>query len=193
MMKSPRMRTRVWLIAPLAAVLAALVLAPASLADTVTGGKTVLKFDQATGEGFADMSIGIQSTGAAKDGKHGFNFPIKGGHVNVNSGPKGLIDHKGGLAFFTEGGPGVKFSKFSVKIGKQKTKLFARSGGAAVRFMDLDLSHAPIGTTGTFLKIKDADADLAKEGAEVLSDTFDFPFHKGIHMGTMTIKVSLTS
>ena len=105
-MKSPRMRTRAWLIAPLATVLAALVLAPASLADTVTGGKTVLKFDQATGEGFADMSIGIQSTGAAKDGKHGFNFPIKGG--DVNKGPKGEIDHKGGLAFFTEGGPGVE-------------------------------------------------------------------------------------
>ena len=104
----------------------------------VTGGKTVLKFDQATGEGFADMSIGIQTTGAAKSGKHGFNFPIKGG--DVNTGPKGAIDHSGGLAFFTEGGPGVKFTKFAVKIGKNKTKLFAKSGGAEVRFIDLDLS-----------------------------------------------------
>jgi len=191
-MKSPRMRTRAWLIAPLAAVLAALVLAPASLADTVTGGKTVLKFDQATGEGFADMSIGIQSTGAAKDGKHGFNFPIKGG--DVKTGPKGEIDHKGGLAFFTEGGPGVKFTKFVVKIGKNKTKLFAKSGGAEVRFLDLDLSTATIsGSAGTNLKIKGADANLGKQGAQVLSDTFNFPFHKGIHMGTMTIKASLTS
>ena len=164
--------------------------APSSLADTVTGGKTVLKFDQATGEGFADMSIGIQATGAAKDGKHGFNFPIKSG--NVKTGPKGLIDHKGGLAFFTEGGPGVKFTKFSVKIGKKKTKLFAKSGGAAVRFMELDRSDATIsGSAGTNLKIKNADADLAKAGAEVLSETFDFPFRKGIRMGRITIKADL--
>ena len=191
-MLSSSKRKRALVIAPLVAFCAALILAPASLADTVTGGKTVLKFDQATGEGFADMSIGIQSTGAAKDGKHGFNFPIKGG--NVKSGPKGLIDHKGGLAFFTEGGPGVKFTKFSVKIGKKKTKLFAKSGGAAVRFMDLDLSHATIsGSAGTNLKIKNADADLGKAGAQVLSDTFSFPFHKGIHMGTMTIKATVTS
>jgi hypothetical protein len=180
------------LIAPLVVLCAALVLAPASLADPVTGGKTVLKFDQATGEGFADMSIGIQSTGAATDAKHGFKFPIKGG--DVNAGPKGQIDHRGGLAFFTEGGPGVKFTKFSVKIGNKKTKLFAKSGGATVRFMDLNLSHATIGgSAGTNLKIKNADADLAKAGAKVLTDTFNFPFHKGIHMGTITIKASLTS
>jgi hypothetical protein len=183
---------RAWVIAPAALLVAALVLVPAAVADPVTGGKTVLKFDQVTGEGFADMSIGIDTTGAAKNGKHGFNFPIKGG--DVNAGPKGTIDHRGGLAFFTEGGPGVKFTKFAVKIGTQKTKLFAKSGGAEVRFLDLDLSSATIsGSAGTNLKIKDADATLAKAGAEVLSTTFDFPFRKGIPMGTITVKASLTS
>ena len=180
-MLSSSKRKRALVIAPLVAFCAALILAPASLADTVTGGKTVLKFDQATGEGFADMSIGIQSTGAAKDGKHGFNFPIKGG--NVKTGPKGLIDHRGGLAFFTEGGPGVKFTKFSVKIGKKKTKLFAKSGGAAVRFMDLDLSHADIsGSAGTNLKDQGRRREpWARQGAEVLSETFDFPLQGNPH------------
>ena len=60
--------------------------------------------------------------------------------------------------------------------------------------MDLDLSTATIGgSAGTNLKIKGAEATLAKAGAEVLSTTFDFPFHKGIPMGTVTVKASLTS
>ena len=167
-------------------------LVPAAGADPVTGGKTVLKFDQATGEGFADMSIGIDTTGAAKNGKRGFSFPIKGG--DINEGPKGTIDHRGGLAFFTEGGPGVKFTKFTVKIGKNKTKLFAKSGGAEVRFIDLDLSdrddqrqrrHEP--------EDQGRRGDPGKAGAEVLTDTFDFPFRKGIPLGTVTVKASLTS
>ena len=42
------------------------------------------------------------------------------------------------------------------------------------------------GSAGTNLKIKGADATLAKAGAEVLSDTFNFPFRKGIPLGTVT-------
>ena len=184
-------RRRAWLLVPMTLIVAALVV-PAAVADPVTGGKTVLKFDQATGEGFADMSIGIEPTGAAQSKKHGFNFPISGG--DVKKGPKGTINHRGGLAFFTEGGPGVKFTKFQVKIGKNKTKLFAKSGGAQVRFIDLDLSDATIGgSAGTNLKIKGADATLAKAGAQVLSETFNFPFRKGIPLGTVTVKAQLSS
>jgi hypothetical protein len=173
-------------------LLVAALVVPAAVADPVTGGTTKLKFDQATGEGFADMSIGIEPTGAAQSGKHGFKFPISGG--DIKKGPKGTITHRGGLAFFTEGGPGVKFTKFQVKIGQNKTKLFAKSGGAVVRFIDLDLADATIGgSAGTNLKIKGADATLAKAGAEVLSETFNFPFHKGIPLGTVTVKASLTS
>ena len=88
----------------------------------------------------------------------------------------------------------MKFTKFTIKIGKNKTKLFAKSGGAEVRFIDLDLSDATIsGSSGTNLKIKGADATLAKAGAEVLSDTFNFPFRKGIPLGTVTVKAALTS
>ena len=86
----------------------------------------------------------------------------------------------------------MKFTKFAVKIGKNKTKLFAKSGGAAVRFLDLDLSDATIsGSAGTNLKIKGAEARLAKAGAERAHRHLRFPFHKGIPMGTMTIKASI--
>ena len=51
---------------------------PAAIADPVTGGKTVLKFDQATGEGFADMSIGIDTTGAAKERQARLQLPDQG-------------------------------------------------------------------------------------------------------------------
>ena len=61
----------------------------------------------------------------------------------------------------------VKFTQFVVKIGKNKTKLFAKSEHSEVRFLDLDLSDATIsGSAGTNLKIKGAAANLAKPGAE---------------------------
>ena len=174
------------------AVAASLVLVATTSADPVTGGKTVLKLDPATAEGFADMSIGISTTGAAKTGKNGLSFPISGG--DLSAGPKGTIEHKGGLAFFTEGAGGVKFTAYTMQIGKNKTKLFAKSDHSEVRFLDLDLTDATIGgSAGVNLKVKGAEATLAKRGAEILTEVFDFPFRKGIPMGQVTIKASLTS
>lgn len=180
-------------LSALVALVAALALAAVTSADPVTGGKTVLKLDQATAEGFADMSIGIETTGAGKDGKNGLSWPIKGG--DVSEGPKGSLEHKGGIAFFTEGGPGVKFTQFTIEIkSAEKAKLFAKSDQSEARFLDLDLSKGTIGgSAGANLKIKGAKATLAKEGAEILSEVFDFPFRKGLDMGTVTIKATLTS
>ena len=173
-------------------LIAALGFAATAGADPVTGGKSVFKPEVATFEGFADMSISVGATGAAADKHRGVNFPISGG--DVGAGPKGTIEHRGGLVFSrntAEGGV-VKFTQFVVKIGKNKTKLFAKSEHSEVRFLDLDLSDATIsGSAGTNLKIKGAAANLAKPGAEVMSQTFDFPFRKGIPMGTMTIKASI--
>ena len=173
-------------------LIAALGFAATAGADPVTGGKSVFKPEVATFEGFADMSISVGATGAAADKHRGVNFPISGG--DVGAGPKGTIEHRGGLVFSrntAEGGV-VKFTQFVVKIGKNKTKLFAKSEHSAVRFLDLDLSDATIsGSAGTNLKIKGAEASLAKAGAGVLTDTFAFPFRKGIPMGTMTIKASI--
>ena len=182
-------RSGVKLAVPTALLVGALALAPSTNADPVSGGKTVLKPDVDTFEALADMSIGVETTGGAKSGKNGLSFPVTGGDVNP-AGPKGEIDHKGGLAFFTEGGGSVKFSKFVVKIGKNKTKVFAKSDKSEVRFFDLDLTDASVGGTDTSLKIKGAEATLAKQGAQVMSDVFDFPFQKGIPLGSVTVKAS---
>ncbi len=48
-------------------------------------------------------------------------------------------------------------------------------------------------TPGTKLQIKNAAATLAKQGAAVLTDVFDFPFRKGIPIGLVTIKATLSS
>ena len=173
-------------------VAAAMTVAGTAGADPVSGGKSVFKPDVDTFEGLADMSISVGATGAAEDKKRGVNFPISGG--DVKAGPKGTINHKGGLVFSrntAEGGK-VKFTQFIVKLGATKAKLFAKSEHSAVRFMDLDLSDATIsGSAGANLKIKGADASLAKAGAGVLTDTFAFPFQKGIPMGTMTVKAQV--
>jgi hypothetical protein len=193
-MTRSRMRARI-VIALGVGLIAAAVAAPTAGADPVTGGKTALHPDQDTFEGFADMSIAVGATGAARDGRNAVSFPIRGG--DVSEGPKGSIEHTGGLVFDrnTSAGGTVKFTKFTIRIGASgKTKLFAKSEHSEVRFLDLDLKHATIGgSAGTDLKIKNADASLAKQGAEVLSETFDFPFRKGIPIGTMTIKATLSS
>ena len=172
------------------ACVAAIAVPASAGAFTVTGGKSKLALDPDTAEAFADMSIGIEPTGAAKFSQGFFKFPIKGGEVD--EGPKGEIQHKGGISFFTEGGPGVKFTQPIVKIGKSKAKVFAKSSHAAVRLFDLDLSGATIGGSGgQTLKIKNADTTLAKAGAGVLSETFNFPFMKGTEIGTMSITATL--
>jgi hypothetical protein len=180
------------LVATAAAV--ALALATAAVASPVSSGKTKLALDPDTVEGFADMGIGITTTGAARTAQGFLKFPVKGGDIKPNG--RGEVDHKGGIAFFREGdveNPGsVKFSQFIVKIGADKAKVFAKSDHAAVRLFDIDLEGQAQGRAFDF-RIKDADTTLAKEGAQVLSDTFDFPFDKGIDMGHTTIKVLLAS
>ncbi len=173
---------------------ASLALVASAGAESVTGGKSVLKPDQATFEGFADMSIGVEATGAAKFGSKGAKFPVSGGDVDIDAAtPTGLVNHRGGLAFFTEGGPGVKFSKFVVKLGKNKTKLFAKSGGAEVRFIDIKgVGETAGGGDSGVVVLKNAKATLAKEGAAVLTETFDFPFRKGIPLGKFTLKANFS-
>jgi hypothetical protein len=174
----------------LVALGAALALATPLGADPVTGGKSVLTPDHATFEGLADMSIGVEATGVTKFRRKGAKFPITGG--DVREGPRGSIEHRGGVAFFRRGGPRVKMSKFTIEIGRNKTKLFARSGRSEVRFLDLDLADATIGgSEGVDLRISGAEATLAKQAAEVLSDVFDFPFRKGIPIGDFNIRAQV--
>jgi hypothetical protein len=184
------MTTRVLTVLTAAALVAVLALGPAATAAPVSSGTTKLALDPDTAEGFADMSIGIEPTGSAKFTQGFFKFPIKGGELDEAG--QGLILHKGGIAFFTEGGPGVKFTQFEIKVGANKAKVFAKSEHAAVRLFDISLEGQAKGKAFDF-RIKDADTTLAKEGAGVLSETFDFPFHKGIEMGHITIKLTRAS
>ena len=173
-------------------VATALLVAPAAVADPVTGGKTVLKPDVDTFEGFADMSMSVGATGAARDAVKGVVFPIAGGDVDEDA--RSTIEHRGGLVFAqnTAGGEILKFSKFTVQIGASgKAKLFAKADRSGIRFLDLDLSDATVGGTGSIVKIKGAEATLAKPAAKLMSETFDFPFRKGIPIGTINIKATL--
>jgi hypothetical protein len=170
---------------------AALALAGPATADPVTGGKSLLEPDADTLEGFADLTIAVGATGAASDTTKGVVFPVLGG--NLRPGPKGQVPQGGGLVFdrnTAEGGT-VKFSQFIVVFDGQRAKLFAKSGRTAVRFMDLDLNVISTNATGTRTTIHRAKATLAEEAADVLSETFDFHFRKGIRMGRMTIKLDL--
>src|SRR6266545_4666042 len=103
-------RVPVVLLTTLVAVVA---LATAATANPVTGGKSKLALDPDTAEGFADMSIGITTTGSARTSQGFFKFPIKGG--DIDAAGKGEVDHQGGIAFFREGdvdNPGsVKFTQ----------------------------------------------------------------------------------
>jgi hypothetical protein len=179
----------------IAAALAAagLVAVPSAVADPVTGGKTVFKPDQATFEGFADMSTSVGATGAAEDTPKGVVFPISGGDL-TGGGPKGNIRHRGGLVFSQNfpGGETLKFSKYEVQISQSgKVKLFAKVEQAVVRFLDLDVNAVSANDAGTRVTFHGAKATLAKPAAEVMSAEFDFPFRKGIPFGKMTIKADL--
>lgn len=172
----------------LMAVAGSLALATSAGAEPVTGGKTVLKPDPGTFEGLADMSIGVEATGGADAGRNGYSFPITGGEIR--EGGPGKIQHRGGLLFLTDG-PEVKFSKFFVKLGAEKVKVFAKSGGDEVRFFDLDLDDATVGGGNTRLRIKGADALLAKEGAQILSETFASDIRKGVPLGIVNVKAEI--
>ena len=171
-----------------AAAIASLALAATSAAAPVTGGKTLLRPDRGTVEGLADMGIGIETSGQAGFGSKGAKFPITGGDVDARDPVRGSIEHAGGLVFFTEGGASVKFSKFVIRLRSEGPKLFAKSDGAEVRFLDLDLERAVIGVSERNYQINNADATLAKEGAAVLTETFGFPFEKGIRAGEVNLR-----
>ncbi len=175
---------------PAGIAIASLALATASSADRVADGKTVLKLDDDTFQGFAEQGIGLKTTGAAKDNKNGYVFPMEGGRVNT--GPKGEIEHRGGLKFFALNGISVKASKFTARIGKRNVRVYAKSRQSEMRFLDLDLSDARIGgSLGANLRIE-GEATLAKQAAEVLSDSFEMSFPKGADIGVLNIKALMS-
>jgi hypothetical protein len=184
-----RTKGRIRLLAVALAVGGSLGLVASSSAEPVTGGKTVLKPDVDTFEALADMSIGVDTTGAASFGNRGAKFPISGGIVGEAG--KDTIEHKGGIAFFREGGAGVKVSKLTVVLGKNKGKVFGKSDGAELAFLKLDLSESEGSGVPGSITIKGAAASLTRQSAAVLSEAFDEDIRKGVPMGELKIKASV--
>lgn len=187
-MESVRARGRVaaGIVTVAVAVAGSLGLVASSSAEPVTGGKTLLKPDQDTFEALADMSIGVDTTGAAKFGNKGAKFPVTGGIVGEAG--KDTIEHKGGIAFFREGGASVKVSKLVVVLGDEKGKVFGKSDGAELTFLKLDLSDAEQSGVPGRINIEGAAASLTKQSAAVLSEAFDADIRKGVPVGEIDIE-----
>jgi hypothetical protein len=167
------------------AVAGSLALVTSSSAEPVTGGNTLLKPDTGTFEGLADMSIGVDTTGAAKFGNKGAKFPVTGGIVGEAG--KDTIEHKGGIAFFREGGASVKVSKLVIVLGNNKGKVFGKSDGAELTFLKLDLSESEGSGVPGSIRIEGAQAALTKQSAAVLSEAFDADIQRGVPLGELDI------
>ena len=175
------------IVAVAVAATASLALAATTSADGVSGGKTKLKPDQDTFEGFADMSISVDATGRAEWTDTGAKFPVIGGDFTPGRG--GIIGHAGGLLFTrSTDGASAKFSKPAILVRGHRMHLFAQSDHEPVKLLKLD---GEVAGTDTSVLIKNAEATLSRQGAQVLSQAFDFPFHKGIPFGTTTTKAQL--
>lgn len=179
---------RTKLVVAAAAVLAvSLVVASAAGANGVVSGKTKLKPDHDTFEAFADMGIAVETTGQAEFKPTGAVFPMLGGDIDPSAGFKGVVVHAGGLLFSRADGAEVKFSKLNLVIYNHRTVLNVKaSGGDYLRLATL--KNGDLAGTDTSFQLKDAEATLSKPAAELLSETFDFPFPRGIPLGTTTTK-----
>lgn len=171
------------------AVAAALAFTGAAGANGVISGKTKLKPDPDTFEALADMSIAVETTGRAEFMPSGARFPVQGGDVAPQAGYKGLVVHTGGLRFSREGAS-VKFSRLAFIIRNNKIRVFARANGLEQSLMTL--TGGQIAGTDTSFVAKDWEAKLSRRGAETLTETFDFPFQRGIPLGTTTTKATIT-
>ncbi len=177
---------RIRLLALPALAATTLVLAATVAAEPVTGGKTVLVPNQETFEALSDMGIEIATTGGAKFGGKGAKFTVTGGIVGEAG--KDTIEHKGGLLFSRDEGGAVKVANFTAVLGEQKGKLFAKSNGAQLAFLKLDLSGAEQSGVPGSISIEGAEASLTKQSGAVFTDAFDAEFRRGVPVGELNIE-----
>jgi hypothetical protein len=173
-----------------AALAAMLALAALAGANGVKSGKTKLKPDVDTFEALADMGISVETTGAAEFLPTGAKFPVFGGDIDPSVGYWGQYGHKGGLLFSRSDGASVKFKHLSINIHAQKGRMFATANGNPLKLAEFKITN--LAGTDTSFQFKNAEATLAKDGAGVLSRTFDFDFNKGIPLGTITTKATIS-
>jgi hypothetical protein len=178
------LRRSVVAVAAVAAVLAVPTVASASI---ITSGELRLEPDPATFEGLADMGITVEATGEADFDEDGLSIPFR--HSGVGPPPhfRGIIDARGGLLFSRADGAELKLKHPSLKIGNEKVKVaFSATGDRFVRLTSI--KNFEITGDERRFQLKGGEASLSKPAAEVLSDAFDFPFRRGIPLGTASIK-----
>lgn len=176
-----------------AATVAALAPAVTAGANGVKSGEIKLKPHQSTFEGFADMGIAAEPKAAARFRGDRFVFPADGGDVDPTSGYQGLIGGSGALKLSRESdGAKLKFKNVQVVIHKRKADLGGTVGSDGVFVKLAKVDGYGILTDGNSFALKKGKATLSRVGAEVLSDTFDFPFHRGIVLGQLAIEAEIT-
>ena len=167
----------------------ALTLVVASPASAAKLGSSTLKPNHGTFEGFADIGIGVETTGKAKGTDKGLHFPITRGSVDPETG-KAKFWHTGGLKF-SYNGMSVEFSDFIVKVAGKKNLIKASIEGGKTRFADLNAKKLDIVQKGTKFTYSNIKVFLAKKGAKLiekelgLGSDYDLA---GIKLGKLTTK-----
>lgn len=179
------------LVALTAACAAMAVFAVQVNANGVVSGEVELAPDQATFEGFADMGIAVEPTGPASIGGSGFIFPANGGDIDPAANYQGIIGGLGGVKFTRAGdGAKVKFKALSVVIGPRKASIGAAVRNTFVKFAKV--TEYDISGNDKSFQLKNGATTLSRGAAKLMKRKFDFPFRRGIPLGTLDIKAKLT-
>jgi hypothetical protein len=181
---------RIFSLAVLAAVAAALVVAPAVTAKvSLAGGATTLKLAPATARALADNGVSVTPLGPAKARRGAVAFPITGGSIDPASA-RGRIDHSGGLAL-RAGGTRVALRGFRVHVGANRAILTARTGGERLTVLSLSLARAKVTRNGVGTTVRGVRAVLSGQAARALNAAFDTDlFAKALPIGTVAVRAA---
>jgi hypothetical protein len=171
---------------------ASLALVAGATANGVKSGEIKLKPDRDTFEALADMGIAVKPKGSARFRDGAFAFPATGGDVDPDAAYQGLVGGDGALKLIRESdGAKLKLKNVQFVIHKRKADLGGFADGAFVKLAKVD--RYGILSDGNSFDLKMGKATLSRVGAEVLSDTFDFPFRRGIPLGRVAVSAKVTA
>lgn len=176
--------TRALLVLVGVAAAALLVAAPASAGKS---GGTTLAPNHQTFEGFADIGIGVKTTGKAHTTSGGLHFPVVQAKVDPETGAAKFV-HKGGLKF-TYNGMSLKIKNLIVKIGAKNVIKAQMKGGGKVRFADLKINKMNIDQkkNGKFV-YSNIRAFVAKPFAKAMTSQTGVQNLDGVKLGKLTTK-----
>jgi hypothetical protein len=154
---------------------------------TLNGQDTTLALNPATAQVLKENKVKVAPIAPATASDAGISFPITGGQVNSDT-LAGKIDHSGGLKF-SAGGKDVELTDFVVDT--TAGTLTAKTGGADLVTLDLDLTGLGKTTEGDVIVATGITSGLTVEAANALNDAFSVKlFKKGIPMGKVTVRAT---